>query len=92
MRMERATVALIRDGTPLRQFFKVTRRPGDRVLIRRCGSRFHDPLNRILEVHSGAPFFTVAWIGEATLGMDETMAAAASLFGRYVVIGPGLAP
>ncbi len=85
-------MALIRDGTPLRQFFKVTRRPGDRVLIRRCGSRFHDPLSRIVEVRSGDLFFTVAWTGDTTLGTDEMMAAAASLFGRYVVIGPGLAP
>ena len=85
-------MALIRDGTPLRQFFKVTRRPGDRVLIRRCGSRTHDPLSRVVEVRSGDLFFTVAWTGDTTLGRDEMMAAAASLFGRYVVIGPGLAP
>ena len=43
-------------------------------------------------MRSGDLFFTVAWTGDTTLGTDEMMAAAASLFGRYVVIGPGLAP
>lgn len=90
--LERATVVLVLDEAPWRHAFEVSRRSGERILMRECGVPPRRPPGCAVEGRSGDLFLVVAWSADTTLGTDEAVAAAASLFNRYVASGPGLAP
>lgn len=71
---------------------EVIHRAGEEVLARVFGGAGHDALLCAIEGRNGDLSFAITWSGNTTFGTDEAIAAAASLFDRYLVSGHGLAP